>query len=167
MRDKRFIAAHRGGPLTKERHFQLMLWACSCAEHVLPYFGEKPDHRLINAIQTGRNWTNGSASVGEARKAAVGCLVLARELNDPVSVAVVRAAGHAVATAHMADHSPGASLYALKAVNIAGGSPETERKWQDAQLPDEIRELALSGRSMKEIHFSFTKKNKLPSCHNH
>jgi len=38
MRDKRFIAEHRGGPLKKEQHYQLIKWACDCAEHVLCLF---------------------------------------------------------------------------------------------------------------------------------
>ena len=37
---------------------------------------------------------------------------------DYAEIAVARAIGHTVATAHMADHSLGAALYALKAVKI-------------------------------------------------
>lgn len=153
MRDKRFVALHRGGPLTMEQHFQLINWACECVEHVLYHYGEDPDERLLDAIQTGKRWANGKASVGEARKASVQCLILARELKDSQKIAIVRAAGHAVATAHMADHSLGGSLYALKAISIAGGSPDDERNWQNEQLPPEIKELVISGRKMKELHF--------------
>lgn len=32
----RDIAEHRGGLLKKEQHRQLVLWACECAENVLP-----------------------------------------------------------------------------------------------------------------------------------
>lgn len=42
MRDKRFIAVHRGGPLSKEQHYQLISWAHTCTEHVLPLFGDIP-----------------------------------------------------------------------------------------------------------------------------
>jgi hypothetical protein len=44
----------------------------------------------------------------------------------------------------MADHSLGASLYALKAVEAAGASADVERAWQVEQLPDEVRELVVS-----------------------
>lgn len=167
MRDKRFITIHRGGQLTKEQHIQLMNWSCACVEHIMHYFDENADERILNAIKTGKKWSVGSASVGDARKASVKCLELARELSDPVSIAVTRASGHAVATAHMADHSLGGSLYALRAVSLAGGSIESEKKWQDEQLTSDIRQLAISGRSMKEIHFKFTlnkksKNKKLP-----
>jgi hypothetical protein len=61
-----------------------------------------------------------------------------------VAIAVARAAGHAVATAHSADHSLGPVIYGAKAVKAAGGSPDAERAWQLAQLPDELRELVTS-----------------------
>jgi hypothetical protein len=46
----------------------------------------------------------------------------------------------------MADHSLGSAWYALKAVKMAGKSVDEERKWQDEQLPPEIRELVLTAR---------------------
>jgi len=146
MRDKRFIAEHRGGPLTKEKHYQLMFWACSCAEHVLPLFGDIIDERLTSALAVGRAWTQGKASVGDARKAAVEAHAVARESSNPTAKAVARAVGHAVATAHMADHSLGPAYFALKAVKSAGKSVDAERQWQDKQLPSDIKELVQSAR---------------------
>ena len=146
MRDTRFIAAHRGGPLKMEQHRQLIKWAADCVRHVLPLFGKKVDGRLENALIVAKDWEKGKASVGDARNAAFGVIALARELDDQVDIAIARAAGHAVATAHMADHAPGAAEYAIKAVALAGKSVDKERKWQDKRLPDEIRELVLSTR---------------------
>jgi hypothetical protein len=151
MRDRRFIAEHRGGPLKKEQHFQLMLWACVCAEHVLPIFGDPIDARLIHALHVGRAWVQGKATVGDARKAAVEAHAVARKISRPASIAVARAVGHAVATAHMADHSLGPSYYALKAVEAAGKSVKAERNWQDEQLPSEIKDLVLSARQRRGI----------------
>jgi hypothetical protein len=153
MRDKRFVAEHRGGPLKKEQHGQLIKWACDCAEHVLPLFGETPDSRLVYALLVAGEWEKGNARVGDARKAAFGSIAVANESSDPVSIAVARAISHAVATAHMADHSLGGALYALKAVRIAGRSVEAERKWQKKQLPPEIMDLVLSAFSEKEKYF--------------
>ncbi|NTW31286.1 MAG: hypothetical protein HGB12_01400, partial [Bacteroidetes bacterium] len=70
-----------------------------------------------------------------------------------ISKAIARAAGQVVATAHMSDHSLGAAVYALLAVNYAGKSVDAERKWQNEQLPSEIRELVLTTRSRKEKVF--------------
>lgn len=151
MRDRRFLAEHRGGPLKKEQHRQLITWARACAEHVLPLFGEEVDERLINALAVAEEWEKGNASVGEARKASVGAHAAARESHKPVSIAVARAVGHAVATAHMADHSTGAGDYALKAMKNAGKSIDAERKWQDEQLPSEIKELVITARSIRSL----------------
>jgi hypothetical protein len=149
-RDKRFIAEHRGGPLLKDHHRMLILWSCLCVEHVFPLLAGKVNERILNALIIARSWAKGNVTVGEARKASVDMLSLARELTVPSEVAIVRAAGHAVATAHMADHSLGGALYALKAIKHSGLSIIAERKWQNEQLPPEIEELILSSREKKE-----------------
>ena len=79
MRDKRFIAEHRGGPLKREQHYQLIDWACACAEHVLHLFGEKIDNRLMEALNVAKAWSLGKASVGDARAASVAAHAAARE----------------------------------------------------------------------------------------
>ncbi len=151
MRDKRFIAEHRDGPLKKEQHYQLINWAYECAEHVLPLFGEKIDERLTNALNVAKAWQSGNASVGDARAASVDAHAVARECSNLTAIAVARSVGHAVATVHMADHSLGAAWYALKAVKNAGGSIDAERKWQNEQLPSEIKELVLTARESRKI----------------
>ncbi|MCX6154680.1 MAG: hypothetical protein NT007_11010 [Candidatus Kapabacteria bacterium] len=130
-----------------------MNWACLCAEHVLPLFGEKIDEHLLNALRIGKAWTYSKATVGDARKAAVLSHAIARESVNPVSIAVARAVGHAVATAHCADHSLGGAIYALKAVKFSGRSVFEERVWQNEHLEDEIKELILSARTVKEQGF--------------
>jgi hypothetical protein len=151
MRDKRFIAEHRGGPLKNEQHYQLIKWACNCAEHVLHLYGEKIDERLKNALNVAKKWKQGNASVGDARKASLGAISVANESSSLTAIAVARSVGHAVATAHIADHSLGAAWYALKAVKNAGKSIDAERKWQDEQLPSEVKELVLTARKSRKI----------------
>ncbi len=144
MRDQRFVSVHRGGLLSKEQHHQLMTWAVDCAEHVLPFFGEPPDHRLLKALQTARAWARGEVPVGQAQKASVQSHAVARESKNLAAIATARAVGQAVATAHMADHSLGAALYALKAVKAAEQSVDNEQIWQNKRLPLEVKELVLS-----------------------
>jgi hypothetical protein len=151
MRDKRFVAEHRGGPLTRQPHRALMQWAVNCAEHVLPLYGEKADERLLNALKVAKAWQAGLASVGDARKAAVAAHVAAREASNSAAIAVARSVGHAVATAHMADHSLGAALYALRAVKAAGKSVDAERRWQDEQLPTDVKALVLTARKAERF----------------
>jgi hypothetical protein len=150
MRDKRFIAEHRGGQLTKDNHHKLIRWARECSEHVLSLVDEKIDNRLLHALHVAKEWENEKVTVGEAMKASSGAHAAARESANPTTRALARSVGHAVATAHMADHSLGAALYGLKAVKNAGKSIKAEREWQNKQLPLEIMELVLSTRSMKE-----------------
>ncbi len=147
MRDKRYIAEHRGGLLKKEQHRQLVLWACECVENVFPLYGNTIDERLINAINTAKEWVKGNASVGEARNASLNAITVANELDDKTAIAIARSAGHAVAAAHMADHSLRAAEYAIKAVLLADKSIETERKWQDKHLSLEIIDLVLATRN--------------------
>jgi hypothetical protein len=146
MRDARFVALHRGGTLTLAEHRLLALWAADCAEHVLELFETcSSDTRPRLAIDTVREWVKGAATVGDARKAAVAAHAAARTAKSKSATAAARAAGHAVATAHMADHSLGPYWYGLKAVQAAGGSPERERAWQLMRLPNEVRRLVLAG----------------------
>jgi hypothetical protein len=152
MRDKRFVAEHRGGLLKRGQHYQLIQWACDCAEHVLHLFGKEIDRRLTNALHVAKAWKRGSASVGEARKASLGAIAVANECSNNTVIAVASAVGHAVATAHMADHSLGPACYALKAVKSAGGSIDEERKWQDEQLPPEVKDLVLTARKIRNIY---------------
>jgi len=153
MRDTRFIAEHRGGPLKNEQHHQLMNWACCCAEHVLLLLADEINEPLEKALFIAKEWAKGYATVGDAMKTSVAVHKLARESNNPITIAVTRSVGHAVATAHMADHSLGAALYALKAVKNAGKLIDIERKWQVEQLPSEIIELILTAMSRKEKVF--------------
>ena len=153
MRDKRLVAVHRGGSLTKDHHHHLIRWARECSEHLLSLIDENIDKRLINALYVAKEWEKEKVTVGEARKASVSAHAVARESTNPIIIAVARSFGHAVATAHMADHSLGAALYALKAVKNAGKSVDAERKWQNEQLPSEIKELVLTAMSFKEKHF--------------
>ena len=146
MRAQRFIAIHRGGPLTLEHHRLLIDWARNCVLHVLPLLEDAVDERLTHALETAEAWAQGKVLVGAAMQAAYQCHAAARDAVTPPATLVTRAAGQMVATAHMADHSLGAAWYALKAVNAAGGSVENERGWQNEQLPLEIRELVLSAR---------------------
>ncbi len=152
-RDPRFVAEHRGGPLKIGQHRELMQWSLRCVGHVLDLYGMQPDERILHALRVGRAWTSGQATVGDARRASVELLALARELTNPVQIALVRATGHAVATAHMADHSMGGALYAIKAVNCAGKSMEEEWNWQLAQLPLEVKDFVLEVMSQKAAHF--------------
>lgn len=126
MRDERFKATCRGGSLSLQRHHLLAAWAADCAEHVLLLFSNHcpNDNRPEKAVEAARAWSRGEITVGEARAAAIAAHAAAREAGEEAARYVARAAGHAAATAHMADHAPGAAVYALKAVHAAAAANE-------------------------------------------
>ena len=81
-------------------------------------------------------------------------------MTNPIEIAVARSVGHAVATAHMADHSLRAAEYALKSIKLAGKSVDIERKVQDKHLSLDITELVLSARNNQNIKVKVTDTEK-------
>ncbi len=149
MRDKNFIAEHRGGLLKMRDHRLLAKWAADCAEHILnAVWMNKEDLRPFRAVEQGRAWSRGENRVGDCQKAAVAAHAAARACKDPAAIAAARCAGHAVATAHMADHCFGVG-YALKAATLAGLDVEQERAWQKRHLPRQVRKLVITGQARR------------------
>jgi hypothetical protein len=146
MRDTRFIAVHRGGPLSLEDHRLLVSWAADCAERMLLLFeAESNDRRPREAIEVARAWVKGEVPTGAAQKAAYAAHAAAREAKTPVAQSAARTTGQAVATAHFADHCLVASNYALETIKISGQSAEDEYAWQTSKIPESVRILVTSG----------------------
>ena len=146
MRDPRFIAEHRGGSLDRESHACLVRWAVDCAERVIEYFEQRSnDPRPRNALEIGRKWANGEVKTGVAMKASVAAHAAAREVEGSAAISAARAAAQAVATAHFADHSVVALLYAMKALEVSGIYPNAEFQQQICKLPMHLRAPVESG----------------------
>ena len=146
MRDPRFIAAHRGGPLDLASHRFLATWAADCAERVLPFFQQNSDDMPpLQAIEIARQWAKGEVKTGVAMKASVAAHAAARLVADKAAIAAARAAGHAVATAHFADHCMGGLLYAMKALEAMGQGAESELHIQLAKLPEPLCTVVADG----------------------
>ncbi len=98
-------------------HQRLALWAADCAERVLPMFVDavSDDERPAAAIAAARGWVGGKLKMTDARKAAFAAHAAARKTDNQAACFAARAAGHAAATAHVADHAQHAATYALKA----------------------------------------------------
>jgi hypothetical protein len=141
-RDARFVTVRRGGTLEDEQHRLLAAWAADCAEHVLDYFcSQHPDDdRPRRAIEQARAWSRGEISMTQARQAAYAAHDAAKIATGSARDAA-RAAGHAVATAHMADHELGAAAYAIRTVRAAAPvdrrdeAGRSECQWQRERLP--------------------------------
>lgn len=155
MKKSKFSIAHKDKEMlelvSKADHKTLAFWAIDCAQRVMPYFEEKypQDHRPRIALQTLKTWIDtGVFSMSVIRKASLDAHAAAREVGeDNPARSAARAAGQAVATAHVRTHAYGPAIYAQQAIHRAS-SPDTadaaaakERDWQYHHL----RELAKKG----------------------
>lgn len=128
----------------KTDHKTLAVWAIDCVERVLPYFEEKypEDNRPQKAIETLQEWIRtGIFKMAEIRRASLASHAAAREAGDGGAArSAARAAGQAVATAHVSTHSIGAANYALQAIHRAASPLDAdaavarERGWQVQHL---------------------------------
>jgi len=127
----------------KTDHKTLAIWAIDCAERVMPYFEEKypQDHRPRQAIETLQTWIDTVVfKMAIIRKASLDAHAAAREVGeDSPARSAARAAGQAVATAHVPRHAYGPAMYAQQAIYRATNSMdavESERNWQYQHLLD-------------------------------
>jgi hypothetical protein len=156
QRDPRFITLRRGGSLQDADHHLLAIWAADCAQHVLHFFeqAQPADDRPRRAIEQARAWARGEVTMTQARTAAFAAHAAARETSG-VAQEAARAAGHAVAVAHVAAHELGAAAYAIRAARAAADESERDKagrlecQWQRTQLPGEIRELVLDDQKLR------------------
>jgi hypothetical protein len=124
----------------------LAAWAIDCTERVLHYFEDEfpNDVRPRKALDALREWMRtGLFRMAVIRKASLDSHAAAREAGeDSPARSAARAAGQAVATAHVPTHSMGSAIYALQAVHRAatasGEDAEAavamEREWQYERL---------------------------------
>src|SRR6266436_3965177 len=106
--------------VSKTDHKTLALWAIDCAERVMPYFEETypQDHRPHQAIETLTTWiATGGFTMAGIRKASLDSHAAAHDVGeDSPARSAARAAGQAVATAHVPRHAYGSAVYAQQAI---------------------------------------------------
>jgi hypothetical protein len=130
----------------KTDHKTLAIWAIDCVERVMSYFEENfpDDHRPQQAIEALKTWIHtGVFKMAVIRKASLTSHAAARDVGeDNAARSVARAAGQAVATAHVPIHALGAANYALQAIHRATNPSDAdaavanEREWQIQHLLD-------------------------------
>jgi hypothetical protein len=111
-------------------HKTLAIWAADCAERVLHYFEEKypEDARPRKAMETLREWVRtGVFRMADVRKISLAAHAAAREVKeDDAARSAARAAGQALATAHVPGHAIAAARYAATAVRDATSSSDAD-----------------------------------------
>src|SRR5215470_17337723 len=138
MRKPRFSIAHDDEQMlalvqdTDQK--TLAVWAIDCAERVLPFFEQQfpDDQRPRHAIETLQRWLK----TGIFHMASLDAHAAARDVGaDTPARSAARAAGQAVATAHVPRHAYGSAVYAQQAIYRATNSAEAdaatarERDW--------------------------------------
>jgi len=129
----------------------LALWAIECAERVIADFEQSHpgDARPRQAIETLETWIDtGEFKMAVIRGASLGSHAAAREMGvDNSARSAARAAGQAVATAHVPTHAIVAAIYALQAIHRAAEPEQTDQavaaefEWQVQRL-NELRDAA-------------------------
>ena len=127
-------------------------WAADCAERVLPFFEQAypQDDRPRKAIEACRTWVNtGVFKMADIRGASLAAHAAAREAKENNAACfAARAAGQAVAAAHVPQHAFGGAYYALKAIAADPAHAEAkvadEQNWQAQQMPAKLRQEALN-----------------------
>ncbi|HEX8236078.1 MAG TPA: hypothetical protein VF600_08995 [Abditibacteriaceae bacterium] len=132
----------------KEHQKVMATWAADCAERVQPFFEEMypEDARPRKAIEVCRAWVQtGVFKMADIRGASLAAHAAAREAKDNNAACfAARAAGQAVATAHVPQHAFGGAYYALKAIAAANpthaeSDVAKEYDWQTQLIPTELR----------------------------
>jgi hypothetical protein len=139
---------------SKEEQRALATWAAACAERVLPLFEQaRPqDERPRNALEVCRKWVRtGQFHMAEIRGASLAAHAAARDIKEEAqdkeaAFFAARAAGQAVATAHVTQHAYGSAYYALRAIAAAHPAEAEikvveEREWQSKRLAESLPDL--------------------------
>lgn len=125
-------------------HRTLGRWAADCSERVLPHFearspGDSRPRDAITALRAGVE--TGEFHMAGIRRGSLAAHAAARSVeDDDAARSAARAAGQALATAHVPRHAIAAALYAATAVRDSASLPESaaatllEREWQYRHL---------------------------------
>jgi Imm-5 like putative immunity protein len=124
-------------------------WAADCAERVIFFFEQAypDDDRPRRAIAVCRTWVRTSVfKMAEIRGASLAAHAAARQARaNNAAFFAARAAGQAVATAHVPQHAFGGAYYALKAIAAADPAQAEvrvaqEQNWQVRHIAVKLRQ---------------------------
>ncbi|MBK5200066.1 MAG: hypothetical protein JJE21_00850 [Spirochaetaceae bacterium] len=115
-------------------------WSLIIARHILEITGV--EYASIDVIVDGFHidelWQIGKASMYDVRQAGFRIHKLARECDNEIQKAALRATGQAVGSAHMREHSMVSSDYAIKTIGLLTSNNieaiTVERMWQLNEL---------------------------------
>ena len=104
-------------------HRTTVLWALSFVPDMVQQLEVRHpgEMRPSLALSSAWAWARGEIRMREAQRRILDCHALAKELDDPVDVALCHAIGQACSVVHTAGHALGLPMYELTAIVLSSG----------------------------------------------
>ncbi|OHE40494.1 MAG: hypothetical protein A2Y16_00980 [Tenericutes bacterium GWF2_57_13] len=106
-----------------QKHRTLVMWAFECAQAPLTILKARYplEDRPGNALKAAAVWARGDIKMPEAKRAILDAHAFAKEIVNPVDIALVHAVGQAASTVHVATHALGLPFYELTSIVFEQG----------------------------------------------
>lgn len=115
--------------LRKQNHRTIVLWAFECVKEPVQLLKERyPDEkRPQNVVDLCKEWAKGKIKMPIAKKAILEVHALAKELDNPVDIALCHAVGQGCSAVHVETHAIGLVFYELTALVREYGFDDCEK----------------------------------------
>lgn len=119
--------------LRKQDRKVIILWALECAENISKELTKKypNDSRFENAINLSKEWAHGKIKMPLAKKAILQAHAVAKEISNPVDIALCHALGQGCSAVHVETHAIGLPMYELTAIVLENGIENCEEKIEE------------------------------------
>lgn len=100
-----------------QQHKTLIMWALDCLQPYLKIFNQAYpcDERLNNCVVQAKRWAYGEIKMGVAKRAILITHGVAKEIEDPLLIAIIHGVAQACSTVHTETHALGLVFYGLTA----------------------------------------------------
>lgn len=101
-----------------QKHRTLVMWAMQCVLPPLDNLNQlyPNDNRGEEAVYLSQEWAKGHIKMPQAKKAILAIHAMAKEIDDPIGIALCHAIGQGCATVHVESHAIGLAFYELTAL---------------------------------------------------
>lgn len=109
--------------ICKQKHRTIVMWILQWATQTANILNNRypGEERFNNAIVQSTRWAMGKIKMPIAKKAILQCHGVAKEINDPIDIALCHAIGQACSSVHVETHAIGFVFYDLTALVLELG----------------------------------------------
>lgn len=109
--------------ICKQKHRTIVMWILQWANQTADILNKRyPDEeRFNNAIVQSTRWAMGKIKMPIAKKAILDCHKVAKEIDNPIDIALCHAIGQACSSVHVETHAIGFVFYDLTALVLELG----------------------------------------------